>query len=153
MEKTTSNYEDKVLAEHRDFEADYNGMYGNTEFGAGACQFCNHPINMGYRLKDKATGELLIVGCDCFGTLLRLDKNQIKILKHQDAINRNRKKYAKIYSFLEEKHKGNYNRIAFEIMRKISKTSVVNKWWFEEYKRLYDIDLLEINKGELQCQN
>jgi hypothetical protein len=97
-------YEEKIIKQTEDFEMDYSGAFAGQVPQAGRCQFCGHGIGMGYQVKGKTSGKILIVGCDCVVNLTKLDATKAKIFLHEDAIRRNILKHQKVIDFLKAKY-------------------------------------------------
>ena len=135
-------YNELILKEEGEYKATYTGGFGGFYPEHPFCDFCGHKTASGYEVTDIKTAKILIVGCDCFGNLLKLPKEKMKIIKHKEALRRNLTKYSQVVEFLKT-YNGNYsqNRIKDEIIRKATTTTTVNFYWIEEFKRLTQIDL------------
>ena len=97
----------------------------------------------------------MLVGTDCVFILCGLNKAQQRAIKYKAALQRNNKKYAVIVAYLTSNHKINYpmsyqcnlnnaDEIATEIVYKVTKTTGINPFWFEQYKKVTGKELREL---------
>jgi hypothetical protein len=147
-----SEYENKILVKSGSYEASYQMSEDGRHLEAGCCEFCGHPIGIGYEIKEVKTGKIMVVGCDCYGNLLRLDATKKRILKHNESLIKNKVKYANVLKFLETYQipsemieVSRLREVIESIKYKILNTTRVNSYWFEEFERITKIDLKKVN--------
>ena len=144
-------YEKKIVKEQDSFVRDYNGQFGDMEFGAGTCEFCGHKIGIGYRLKKSSDNSIIIVGCECVVNLVRLTEKQKRILKREHKINVQRYKYSKVIAFLIKEHKL-INSIEFEKIYNMGRNDYSVYSHEDEDFRYYKLGEKYGYKGELTKQ-